>query len=303
MELPDIAHNTTGKLWRMRDGQKPPRWRSHQDLALPDFGVEFKDVSELREWLDDENTEEGSATGKFGTTVSHKRVPPTEDFVAVKQLQSDSGDSGDIDRLKRLVETEVNNIKPLSHFHIVETIGSYSFGNMAALLMVPWAPLSLRKILMQYDEKNPPAHITEGLNKHGWESVSQFVASTMGCMAHALAHIHHKNIKHKDIKPDNILICGARIWITDFDLSVKFEAEFTSASEGPPERKVTHKVSLKGFPSIQELTINSTLPRKLYHWKAGRSVDEHKTYTPWPASSSKSSQCTRKILLPGNTET
>ncbi|KAF9739621.1 Mitogen-activated protein kinase kinase kinase YODA [Paraphaeosphaeria minitans] len=50
----------------------------------------------------------------------------------------------------------------------------------------------------------------------------------MGCLAHALSHIHSKLIKHKDIKPQNILFHNNRVVLADFGISKIFDDHSTS---------------------------------------------------------------------------
>jgi serine/threonine protein kinase len=48
------------------------------------------------------------------------------------------------------------------------------------------------------------------------------------CLANGLAYIHSQNIRHEDIKPDNNIISGSAILLTDFSSSRGFETGETS---------------------------------------------------------------------------
>lgn len=36
-----------------------------------------------------------------------------------------------------------------------------------------------------------------------------------GCLASALAYLHHQNVSHKEIKPSNVLLTPNGIWLAD----------------------------------------------------------------------------------------
>ena len=44
-----------------------------------------------------------------------------------------------------------------------------------------------------------------------------------GCLATALQYLHCSKIRHKDIKPENILVKGESVFLTDFGISLDFE--------------------------------------------------------------------------------
>lgn len=54
-----------------------------------------------------------------------------------------------------------------------------------------------------------------------------------GCLAGALKNIHQQNIKHKDIKPENILVHGDNIIIADLGISNRFTERSTSLGDSP----------------------------------------------------------------------
>lgn len=52
-----------------------------------------------------------------------------------------------------------------------------------------------------------------------------------GCLASALAYLHHQNVSHKDIKPSNVLLTPNVIWLADFGAAKDFTDDLTSSSE------------------------------------------------------------------------
>lgn len=45
-----------------------------------------------------------------------------------------------------------------------------------------------------------------------------------GCLAGAVAYLHQNKIRHRDIKPDNILVRGSQVYLTDFGISLDWES-------------------------------------------------------------------------------
>lgn len=78
---------------------------------------------------------------------------------------------------------------------------SYTDPKFFALLMVPVAECDL------YEYYN--------LARNSPDRVS-LLRSFLGCLANALQYIHSIKIRHRDIKPQNILVKGDRVYLTDF---------------------------------------------------------------------------------------
>jgi serine/threonine protein kinase len=72
------------------------------------------------------------------------------------------------------------------------------------------------------------AYLTEAL-ECGLEREQEVVLNrAFGCLASGLAHIHKHTIRHKDIKPQNILIHDGRVIYTDFGLSFDADQQDTT---------------------------------------------------------------------------
>ena len=140
---------------------------------------------------------------------------------------------------------ELDIIKRLCHGHIVTTMMTYeeiqgrhhNFG----IIMEPVADSNLQEYLIwAAEQKNfPPDH------------VKRTVLSWFGCLASALAYLHAKRIRHKDIKPGNILIRNEQIFYTDFGLSRSFDEDAGSKSVGDPGHR-TIKYSAPEVEAGQE---------------------------------------------------
>jgi serine/threonine protein kinase len=97
-------------------------------------------------------------------------------------------------------ETELAALKRLNHEHLVRVHGSYTDDKYVALLMSPVADYNLKVYLQR------PVQKTEMPTFRRW----------YGCLANAIAYLKDMEIRHKDIKPENILVKGKTIFLTDF---------------------------------------------------------------------------------------
>ena len=101
---------------------------------------------------------------------------------------------------------EIQILKRLQHRHIIELIGSYTDSKYIGLIMLPIAEMDLGKYLSLATIANHSE-----------------LRTFFGCLASALKFLHEKKIRHKDIKPGNILIDRGNVLFADFGLSLDFE--------------------------------------------------------------------------------
>ena len=109
--------------------------------------------------------------------------------------------------------TEIGALKRLKHRHIVEFVGSYTDLKYMGLIMSPVADMDLSAYLA-------------GANKARYRELRTF----FGCLARALAFLHEQSIRHKDIKPSNILVHGGNVLFTNFGLAFDFTDEAGSTT-------------------------------------------------------------------------
>jgi serine/threonine protein kinase len=100
---------------------------------------------------------------------------------------------------------EIKMLKRLKHHHVVEFVGSYTDARYMGLIMSPVAEMDLSTYLTHADASKYPE-----------------LRTFFGCLARALEFLHQQNVRHKDIKPHNILVNRGNILITDFGLSFDF---------------------------------------------------------------------------------
>jgi hypothetical protein len=63
------------------------------------------------------------------------------------------------------------------------------------------------------------------------DSAVVFLKKTIGCIASAVAYLHESDIKHKDLKPSNILLSRDGLWLTDFDTATDFSVLTSSITD------------------------------------------------------------------------
>ncbi|KAF2253264.1 kinase-like protein, partial [Trematosphaeria pertusa] len=85
-----------------------------------------------------------------------------------------------------------------------------------ALIISPVADLDLRAFMEAYTPTDASKALLRGF---------------FGCLLAGLAYMHHMSIRHKDIKPANILIKGDSVLYTDLGLAFYWEAVGHSTTE------------------------------------------------------------------------
>jgi serine/threonine protein kinase len=156
---------------------------------------------------------------------------------------------------------EIEIIKRLQHPHIIRLVGTYTHGPFLGLLLWPVATCDFASLLedidwlqkqfqnqdqMQTDHntvEETPEQIGERQNRlqslglstasmvEARDDANAYLERTMGCIAGAVAYLHEQEIKHKDLKPSNILLSSNGLWVTDFGTATNFSVLTTSATE------------------------------------------------------------------------
>ncbi|EMD92606.1 hypothetical protein COCC4DRAFT_69926 [Bipolaris maydis ATCC 48331] len=120
--------------------------------------------------------------------------------------------------VKRVFINEISIMRRLSsHPHIIQLRGSYICDRELGILLSPVA-----------GGGDLAAYITRALES-GMPSEQEITLNrAFGCLAGGLAFIHKHTIRHKDIKPQNILVHEGRVLYTDFGISFDADQQDTT---------------------------------------------------------------------------
>jgi serine/threonine protein kinase len=115
-----------------------------------------------------------------------------------------------------MFENELSTLKRLSHHHLVEYIGSYTDKKFFGLIMSPIADMNLKEFL----------NISPFSNFH-----QSTLRTFFGCISSGVLYLHRNQIRHKDIKPENILVKGENVLITDFGTALDWAEQGHSTTD------------------------------------------------------------------------
>ena len=171
----------------------------HCHVSEDDLCAEHGLLPKYLEWLED------LGGGGFGYVYKVRGRKSGGEF-AVKQILRDHV-FDKAQRAMQSIESERDAMKKLSgHLHFAQLVGSYTSLRYVGLIMAPAAECNLETFL---------SHVPR-LGAEGCGVLQGF----FGCLASAIAHLHFGlNIRHKDIKPSNILVKGTNVLLTDFGMA------------------------------------------------------------------------------------
>lgn len=135
---------------------------------------------------------------------------------------------------------EIEILRKLSHPHVVQLLGTYTHGNWLGLLLYPVAVCDLQTFFEDVeafqqqkadDYQKEHLELLGSLNDTeatGWASP---IYSQIGCLVSAISFLHSHDIRHKDLKPSNILLSKGALFISDFGNAIDVSLLSRSATD------------------------------------------------------------------------
>ena len=117
----------------------------------------------------------------------------------------------------KFFRNEVRLLKKLNHHHLVKFVGSYTDPEYVGIIMEPVADMNLLEFLSQ-----------TSFNPGEYESIRE----AFGCLCAAFMYLQRQNCRHKDIKPQNILVKERKVYVTDFGIARDWKALGRSTTTG-----------------------------------------------------------------------
>ncbi|KAL7907155.1 kinase-like domain-containing protein [Trichoderma velutinum] len=134
--------------------------------------------------------------------------------------------SQDSDYVKWQFLNEVQIMKRVSgHHHMIRYVASYICGRELSFIFEPVADSGSLATLLQNIRDSGEPNLEE----------QRILLHSLGCLASGLAFIHEKTIRHKDIKPENILVHRGKVMYADFGVSFDGSGLGSSTTTGIPD--------------------------------------------------------------------
>lgn len=262
---------TKSTEWSLRRRQLSTQWINHGNGYHVELGE--KDEPPLKY--------QGFIAPATGGSVERHHCTKIDKEVAVKRLQTHSNPE-----TNRKLRDEVKILRMLQHYHVVQVYGSYIHQDCFNILMVPVATCNLRTYLQE------PASSKVKMMERAYGARILLLPKIMGCLAHGLKYLHTvPKIRHKDIKPANILLEGPRVLFADFGCSKVF-TDTQSGTTGPTSKTPMVRLSPSKSEAIGLIFTSIHLPR--FH--LGHIETSPATFSHLHVSSPKSLQSIKDAL-------
>ncbi|KAF2233608.1 kinase-like protein [Viridothelium virens] len=143
--------------------------------------------------------------GKGGTGEVHRVVSKLSGRVYVrKRLKRRETFEASVAALN-FFKQKVGIMKQLKHRHLIRYIGSYTDPEYVGILMAPVGDMDFKVFLSQ-----------KSLLSYDYACIRE----AFGCLCSAIMYMHSEKKRHKDIKPENIIVRERKVFLTDFGLAV-----------------------------------------------------------------------------------
>lgn len=131
---------------------------------------------------------------------------------------------------------EVKILERLDHRHIVRLIASFTDENTFSLILLPVANDTLESLLKYMSSTQGPSPTQDPRNSplaNGLNEYDSILRHAFGCLLSTLGYLQDHDIRHKDIKPPNILLSDlGRVYLCDFGISLDYSETKEATTEG-----------------------------------------------------------------------
>jgi len=135
----------------------------------------------------------------------------------------------------KVFRNELSIIRGLeSHHHIISVFATYVTPQNFGLILQPVASDGDLQLFLVAFWKIADDVAATGQQDARLDSMRLVLRRAFGCLAAGLAFMHEKKIRHKDVKPSNILVHKGAVIYTDFGYSFDFSGFNRSTTEGAP---------------------------------------------------------------------
>jgi serine/threonine protein kinase len=128
---------------------------------------------------------------------------------------------------------EISIIRGLgTHHHVIRVFATYYAEPRLCLILQPVADDRDLDSFIHNFRDNVPEFDASG-SRQAYDNSVVILQRAFGCLANGLAFMHHRRIRHKDIKCKNILVHHGSVIYTDFGISKDFSQADSSTTDGP----------------------------------------------------------------------
>lgn len=149
---------------------------------------------------------------------------------------------------------ECANMRKCEHRHLVTFHASFTDHEYFGIIMSPAAKSTLEEVLDMCLTTNETDTAVR-------ESHRDAVRKAFGCLLGAVRYLHDRQIKHRDLKPTNILLDGHRILVCDFGSTYDWEPI------GREESTEESQAGTKKYKAPEVLQDPSSTPRSRHNSK------------------------------------
>ncbi|KAH6629807.1 kinase-like domain-containing protein [Boeremia exigua] len=180
-------------------------------LQLPGRHLSLDDAESLR-------LEELKELGKGGLAIVWSVRYKTGALYARKTMQRMKKSDSNLERMQNF-KRELEGMRRAQHRHCIKLVASYTDTESVSMLLYPVADMDLTEFLNGDSMSAPQMAI---------------LRHSVGCITSALVYLHEKKIRHDDMKPNNILVHGSNILLTDFGFCRDTTDSAASTTYGRP---------------------------------------------------------------------
>lgn len=147
-----------------------------------------------------------SGIARAVSTASKRGDRYKKSIFAQKTIELSDNDRRVKEDAKKAFEQEVKILRAAQHHHVIKLETAYYIDERI---------LKMAIVMERATESIEPYLSHRRRQEHHLLRIRQW----FGCLANAINHLHGIGIRHRDIKPGNILVLGDRVLLADFGLS------------------------------------------------------------------------------------